>query len=134
MRRMSRQDTSLFHFERIARETISDLPAPFAGLASQVALRVVDWPPRDILDEMEIDDPLDLTGLYDGVPVTEKSVMDQPFGPDVVWIFRRPILAEWEERGDVDLDDLIAHVVVHEFAHHFGWSDDEIAAIDPWWE
>lgn len=131
---MTRQETDLAHFDRIARQTVAMLPAPFAALAAAVALRVIDWPPREILDDLEIDDPLDLTGLYDGIPVTEKSWMDQPMGPDVVWIFRRPILDEWQARGDVALDDLIAHVVVHEFAHHFGWSDDQIAAIDPWWE
>ena len=81
-----------------------------------------------------IEDPLDLTGLYDGIPLTEKSVMDPGYGPDVVWLFREPILDEWRERGNVDLADLVAHVTVHEFAHHFGWSDDDIATIDRWWE
>lgn len=121
-------------FDDVARRTVADLPAPFATLAAQVALRVVDWPPADLLHEMEIDDPLDLTGLYEGIPVTEKSVFDQPHGPDVVWIFRRPILDEWQARGDVELSALVAHVVVHEFAHHFGWSDEDIATIDRWWE
>ena len=74
------------------------------------------------------------TGLYDGIPMTEKSVMDVPHGPDVVWLFRRPILDEWADRGNVTLTELVAHVTIHEFAHHFGWSDDDIAAIDPWWE
>ncbi len=52
----------------------------------------------------------------------------------MIWLFREPILAEWRARGDVDLDYLVAHVVVHELAHHFGWSDEDIAAIDRWWE
>ena len=54
--------------------------------------------------------------------------------PDAVWLFRRPILDEWASRGDVTLGDLVANVVVHEVAHHFGWSDDDIASIDRWWE
>ena len=83
---------------------------------------------------MDIVDPFDLTGLYEGVPLTQKSVMDQPMGPDVIWLFRRPILDEWTARGDVALGDLVTHVFVHELAHHFGWTDAEIAAIDPWWE
>jgi predicted Zn-dependent protease with MMP-like domain len=66
--------------------------------------------------------------------LTEKSVMDQPAQPDTIWLFRRPILDEWCDRGDVGLGDLVAHVLIHELAHHFGWSDDDIAAIDPWWE
>jgi predicted Zn-dependent protease with MMP-like domain len=75
-----------------------------------------------------------LTGLYEGTPLTEKSVMDQPLGPDVIWLFRRPILDEWLDRGNVSLGELVAHVLIHELAHHFGWSDADIAAIDPWWE
>ena len=87
-----------------------------------------------MLEDLEIDDPTDLTGLYDGVPMTQKSVMDPDPYPDVIWLFREPILAEWRARGDVTLSHLVAHVVVHELAHHFGWSDDDIAAIDRWWE
>jgi predicted Zn-dependent protease with MMP-like domain len=83
---------------------------------------------------MGIESPYDLTGLYEGIPLTEKSVSDQPQQPDTVWLFRRAILEEWVERGDIGLADLVTHVVVHEFAHHFGWSDEDIATIDPWWE
>ena len=90
--------------------------------------------PAEILREMEIDDPLDLTGLYDGIPMTEKPPSWPAPYPDAVWIFREPILQEWRDRGDVTLEDLVAHVTVHEFAHHFGWSDDDIATIDRWWE
>ena len=123
----------LAHFETVARRTVDAMPVAFRGPAQAVALRVVDWPPRDILTDLDINDPLELTGLYDGIPMTEKSVMDVAIQPDTVWLFRQPILAEWRDRGDVDLDDLIAHVVVHEFAHHFGWSDDDIGAVDEWW-
>lgn len=118
----------------MARATVAGLPDPFRKAAELVVLQVVDWPSDDMLDELGIDDPLDLTGLYDGIPLTEKSVMDPGFGPDMVWLFREPILDEWRERGNVDLADLVAHVTVHEFAHHFGWSDDDIATIDRWWE
>ena len=120
--------------EQLAHEAVSTLPEPWREAATQIRLRIEDFPPDDILDAMQIDDPFELTGLYDGVPLTEKSVMDQPMGPDVIWIFRRPVLEEWIERGNVSLGELVTHVVVHELAHHFGWSDAEIAAIDPWWE
>ena len=63
-----------------------------------------------------------------------KSSADQPQQPDTIWLFRRPILDEWADRGDEMLGHLVAHVLVHELAHHFGWSDDDIAAIDRWWE
>ncbi|MFZ3584165.1 metallopeptidase family protein [Loktanella sp. DJP18] len=123
----------LWYFEKIARATVAAMPDVFRPAAQDVALRIVDWPTDDMLADLEIDDALDLTGLYDGIPLTEKSVMDMPTQPDTVWLFRKPILAEWRDRGDVELDDLIAHVVVHEFAHHFGWSDDDIGAVDAWW-
>ena len=121
-------------FDRAVSRALDLLPDPFREGAAGVVVQVMDWPPRDVLAEMGIDDPLELTGLYDGIPLTEKSVWDQPAGPDTVWLYREPILDEWHERGDVALDDLIAHVLVHELAHHFGWSDDDIAAIDRWWE
>lgn len=117
-----------------ARATADAFPAPFAALARPVLIRVAEMPPDDILADMRIDDPLELTGLYDGIPVTEKSVADPAPFADMVWLFRAPILAEWRDRGDVPLPDLVAHVTVHEFAHHFGWSDDDIAQVDRWWE
>ena len=80
------------------------------------------------------EDPFELTGLYDGVALTARGVDDLPGPPDTVWLFRRPILDEWIDRGDVALEALVAHVLVHELAHHFGWSDEDIATIDRWWE
>lgn len=119
--------------EDIARQTVAQLPEAFRGPAASVALRVVDFAPDDMLAEMEMR-PFELTGLYDGIPLTQKSAFDQPVQPDTVWLFRRPILDEWAERGNVTLAELVVHVTIHEFAHHFGWSDDDIAAIDPWWD
>lgn len=120
--------------EALARAAVAALPPEFAGPAAQVLLEVEDWPDGDLLDELEIDDPLELTGVYDGVPLTQKSATDpEPF-PDRVTLFRRAILDEWADRGDVTLGHLVRHVVVHEFAHHFGWSDEDIARIDRWWE
>lgn len=118
----------------MARATIQELPAAYQAAAEQVVLRVDEFAPEDVLSEMGFADAFELTGLYEGVPLTKKSVMDQPLTPDVIWLFRRPILDEWCSRGDVALTDLVSHVFVHELAHHFGWSDDEIARIDQWWE
>ncbi|MEM8958854.1 MAG: metallopeptidase family protein [Pseudomonadota bacterium] len=120
--------------EALARAVFDTLPPAFAGPAREVGLRVVEFAPDHVLDELQIEDAFGLTGLYDGIPMTQKSVMDQPQQPDVIWLFRRPILDEWAARGNVALSDLVAHVTVHELAHHFGWSDDDIAAIDRWWE
>jgi len=129
---MDRTAPSTDEIEEIARQAVETLPEAFRPAARAVALRVVDFPPEDILRDMEAE-PFELTGLYDGVPMTEKSVMDVAMRPDVVWLFRRPILDEWAERGNVTLTELVTHITVHEFAHHFGWSDDDIAAIDEWW-
>lgn len=118
--------------EELARQTVAKLPRAFRGRAQEVAIRVVEFADDDTLDDMDME-PFELTGLYDGVPLTEKSTFDQPNGPDTVWLFRRPILDEWAERGNVTIGELVAHVTIHEFAHHFGWSDDDIAAIDAWW-
>lgn len=118
--------------EELARQTIEDLPTAFRDAALKVVIRVTEFADDNVLEDMQLE-PFDLTGLYEGIPLTEKSNWDMPQGPDVVWLFRRPIIDEWSERGNVTLADLVAHVTIHEFAHHFGWSDDDIAAIDQWW-
>lgn len=120
--------------ELIARNAIAAFPAPFNALAAPVLLRVEDWPEPDMLRDLDIQDPLELTGLYEGIPLTEKSVSDPAPWPDIVWLFRRPILDELSTRNGITLEQLVTHVTVHEFAHHFGWSDADIATIDRWWE
>jgi len=131
---LGRAAPDLETIEIMARSTLANLPAPFAGPAQTVLIRIEDFAPEEILEEMNVEDPFELTGLYDGIPMTEKSVMDVVDRPDTIWLFRRPILDEWAERGDVTLGQLVSHVLIHELAHHFGWSDAEIADIDRWWE
>ena len=120
--------------EAMARDAVAALPPEFATHAGGIAIRVDEFAPEEVLDELQIDDPFELTGIYDGVPLTEKSVSDQPGQPDIIWLYRRPLLDEWASRGTVSLGELVGHVVTHEMAHHFGWSDDDIASIDRWWE
>ena len=119
---------------QLASDAITTLPAPFRAAAALVALRVEDFADPELLETLRIEDPYELTGLYDGTPIPEKSTFDQPMQPDQIFLFRVPILTEWIERGDVSLSELVTHVFVHELAHHFGWTDDDIAKIDPWWE
>ncbi|SDI32872.1 metallopeptidase family protein [Aliiruegeria lutimaris] len=119
---------------QLAEEVRAAFPPPFADPARQVLLRVEELASDEMLADLGLEDPLELTGLYDGTPMTERSVIDPPQGPDIVWLFRRAILDEWVARGDFALGDLVANVVTHEFAHHFGWSDADIARIDRWWE
>lgn len=129
-----RHAPSLAEIEALAEAARDAIPAPFRAAARQVALRVEDFADEAVLAEMGIEDPFELTGLYDGVPLTQKSVLDSPGKPDAIWLFRAAILDEWCDRGDVALDRLVAHVYVHELAHHFGWSDADIARVDRWWE
>jgi predicted Zn-dependent protease with MMP-like domain len=123
---------SLADFDALARAAFASLPPEVRRACADLLVRVEDFASDDILDEMEIEDPYELTGLYDGIALTERSVMHQPGRPDTVWLYRRPILEEWIDRGDVALDRLVTHVLVHEIAHHLGWSDDDIRGVDDW--
>ena len=95
--------------EQMALATIAELPPEFAVPAQAIILRVEEFAPDELLDDMNVESPFELTGLYDGIPMTEKSVMDVVDRPDMIWLFRRPILDEWAERGDVSLGQLVAH-------------------------
>ena len=106
------------------------LPAPFAKLAGEVEFRVQDFADDEVLDALGIDDPFELTGLYQGVDLTTRSVLDPNPSASMVFLYRRPILDEWADHGDITLGELITHVLVHEIGHHFGLSDDDIEAIE----
>ena len=123
---------SLADIERMARAAYDALPQVFRQHCEGLLIRVADFADEETLAEMEIGNAFELTGLYQGIALTEKSVMDVAPQPDAVWLYRRPILDEWAERGEVTLSALVAHVLIHEIAHHFGYSDDDIAAIDDW--
>ncbi len=123
---------SLADIERMARAAYDALPPVFRQRCEGLLIRVADFAGDETLAEMGIENAFELTGLYQGIALTEKSVMDVATEPDAIWLYRRPILDEWAERGDVTLAALVAHVLIHEIAHHFGYSDDDIAAIDDW--
>ena len=101
-----RHAPSLADIEELADQARTSLPEPFASAAAGVALQVVDFAPDDILAELGVEDPFELTGLYQGVPLTAKSLFDSPGQPDIIWLFRAAILEEWLARGDVTLDHL----------------------------
>ena len=121
---------SLQAFADIAEAAFAALPEQFRTMAGDVQMRVSEFADEDVLDELEIEDAFELTGLYQGVDLTRRSVSDPSPHPSMVFLYRRPILDEWCERGDVTLSELISHVLVHEIGHHFGLSDDQIHAID----
>jgi len=126
---MSQLPPSLDDLERIAREAWEALPRAFRTLAGDVLIRIQDFAEADVLDDLEIEDPFELTGLYVGVDLTQRSIMDPSPQAPMVFLYRRPILDEWIERGEVGLADLVSHVLVHEIGHHFGLSDAQMHAI-----
>lgn len=115
--------------ETLARDVIARLPEAFAAHLDDVILRVEEFAEEDVLAELEIEDPFELTGLYTGRPIGDKSVSDSGAMPDMIHLYRRPLLDEWIETG-VALDALIAHVVIHEVGHHFGLSDADMHALE----
>jgi predicted Zn-dependent protease with MMP-like domain len=120
---------SLDDFEALARAAWNALPSAFTQLAGDILFRIEDFADEQTLLDLEIEDPFELTGLYTGVDLTRRSVSDPSPTAPMVFLYRRPILDEWAERGDVALGDLIAHVLVHEVGHHFGLSDEAMDAI-----
>ena len=121
---------SLDDFARLARQAFDGLPEEFRLAAGEVVFRIDDFADEEILAGFGMEDPFELTGLYQGVDLANRSVMDPSPEPSRVFLYRRPILDEWAERGDIGLYDLIAHVLIHEIGHHFGLSDDDIDAIE----
>jgi len=115
--------------EEIARAALKALPEPFAESLGDVVLLVEDFADDETLKSMGIEDPFELSGLYEGVPLTEQSVSQSGTLPETIRLFRRPILDEWVA-GDDTLETLIAHVLVHEVGHHFGLSDDDMHALE----
>ena len=115
--------------EAIARRALDALPQPFAASLGDIVLLIEDFADEATLREMGIDDPFELTGLYEGVPLTERSVDQSGTLPDRVRLFRRPILDEWAD-GDESLEHLVAHVLIHEIGHHFGLSDEDMHALE----
>jgi predicted Zn-dependent protease with MMP-like domain len=114
--------------EALARAALARLPAQFRAHLGDVLLLIEEFADDETLRDLGIDDPFDLTGLYEGVPVGEKSIDASGAMPDRIRLFRAAILDEWIARGDETLEHLVAHVLVHEVGHHFGLSDADIEA------
>jgi predicted Zn-dependent protease with MMP-like domain len=125
------EDPSLEDFELIAREVFERLPAHFREHCAGVAIRIEDFPDDEVCEDMELESPYDLLGLYEGVNMLDKisGVIDGV--PDVIFLYREPILDYWEE-GDREesIRHIIAHVLIHEIGHHFGFSDEDMERIE----
>lgn len=126
---MTGQAPSAGDIEELARAAMVALPEMFRAQLGDVVLRVEEYADDETLAALGIDHPLDLSGLYHGRPIGEKSSMDSGALPDMITLYRRSILEEWIETG-VELDALVSHVLVHEVGHHFGLSDDDMHRIE----
>jgi predicted Zn-dependent protease with MMP-like domain len=115
--------------ERLGEEAIRNLPRHFRAHLAGVVLRVDEFADDEVLAALGIEDPFELTGLYSGRPMPEQSSTISGELPPMIHLYRRPLLDEWVETG-VSLQDLITHVIVHEVGHHFGFSDEEMHAIE----
>ncbi len=121
---------SLDDFARLARQAFDALPSEFRAAAGEVVIRIDDFAEEEVLAGFGMADPFELTGLYHGVDIGSRDGLGPAAEPSRIFLYRRPILDEWCERGDVALSDLIAHVLIHEIGHHFGLTDDDIDAIE----
>jgi predicted Zn-dependent protease with MMP-like domain len=115
---------------RMASEALETLDEPFRTHARAVAVKVEDFADDETLKALGIENPYELTGLYSGVAMTLETPSFPSHMPPMVWLYRLAILDEWAASGEVTLEELVAHVVIHEFGHHFGWSDAEIDLIN----
>ncbi len=120
---------SLADFEKMAAAAWERLPAEFREKAGDVLIRVEEFATEEVLQALGIENVLELSGLYHGVSLDKKSVMDVPRQPDMVFLYRRPILEEWAA-GNETLGSLVEHILVHEIGHHFGFSDADMAGIE----
>ena len=120
---------SLAEMETTAHEIFERLPAEFRRLCEGLIIRVDDFPTEEVLDEMECESEFDLLGLFQGVGLPQQSLGDVARLPNMVWLYRRPILDYWAEH-DESLGHVVRHVLIHEIGHHFGLSDDDMAAIE----
>ena len=120
---------SLAELEVLAEAVFAQLPKGFRDLCEGLVIQVDDFPTEEVLDEMGIESEFDLLGLFQGVGLPFRSESAPVQMPNMIWLYRRPILDYWAEH-DETLGAIVAHVLVHEIGHHFGLSDDDIEGIE----
>ncbi len=120
---------SLAEFEVLASDVFRHLPKRFRDLCAGVVIQVDDFPADDVIAEMQAETEFDLLGLFSGTGLPFRSESASGQMPNMIWLYRRPILDYWAEH-DETLGAIVKHVLIHEIGHHFGLSDDDIAAIE----
>lgn len=120
---------ALAEIEALAEAALGAIPDELRRHLGPVVIRVEEFPDEETEEEMGLDSPFDLLGLYRGLALPRKSVTDARPDPDMIFLYRRPILDYWCETGE-DLYDVVHHVLIHEIGHHFGFSDDDMERIE----
>jgi len=120
---------SLDEIEVLAAAAFRRLPQRFRQLCGNLVIRVEDFPADDVIEEMGLESEFDLLGLFHGVGLPFQSESAPVKMPNLIWLYRRPILDYWAEH-DETLGRIVTHVLLHEIGHHFGFSDEDIAAIE----
>jgi predicted Zn-dependent protease with MMP-like domain len=120
---------SLPDLERMAEAALETIPAELLAPVGNVLIRIEEFPDEETEREMELESPFDLLGLYRGVDLTRQSLFDLRSTPDMIFLYRRPILDYWCETGE-DLFAIVRHVLIHEIGHHFGLSDEDMERIE----
>lgn len=120
---------SLADLEALAERALATIPTELKRHLGRVVIAVEDFPDDETMAEMELESPFDILGLYRGVALPRQSVMDPRVEPEMISLYRRPILDYWCETGE-DLYSVVRHVLIHEIGHHFGFSDDDMERIE----
>jgi predicted Zn-dependent protease with MMP-like domain len=115
--------------EILAREAFERLPETFRALCADLIIRVEDFPSDEVLETLQAESEFDLLGLFQGVGLPFQSASVPQTLPNMIWLYRRPILDYWSEHEDT-LGEIVTHVLVHEIGHHFGFSDEDMAEIE----
>jgi len=116
-------------FRLAAEEALEGLPEQFRRMLENVVIITEDFPSLEIRRDMQLESPYELLGLYDGEPVTERPAVASGNLPDMIYLYRRPILAACDDTGE-EIGHCIRHVLIHEIGHHFGYSDEEMERIE----
>ncbi|MFY9880295.1 MAG: metallopeptidase family protein [Pseudolabrys sp.] len=120
---------SLADIQELAEEAYARLPDRFRKLCDGLVIHVEDFPTSEVLDSMHAESEFDLLGLFQGVGLPFQSETAPELMPNMIWLYRRPILDYWAEHGDT-LGEIVTHVLVHEIGHHFGLSDEDMNALE----
>jgi predicted Zn-dependent protease with MMP-like domain len=125
----TRHAPTISAFESLALEAYGHLPEEFRALTGNLIIEIAEFPSDDVFEDMALETPFDLLGLFEGRGISERFTVETGEMPNRITLYRRPILDYWAENEET-LGDIITHVLIHEIGHHFGLSDDDMERIE----